>query len=345
MSPADNAESARTQTRVRDTRGDATPRCATRQSGFDEDFETMDSVPSLRSRGGRFKDTSKMQASTGGWPGGRRTAVVISVLFETWSEKKSPSYFARTTPLKAGQIDRGGIQWAEYGGKEGAWRLIRVLDQCRMRGSFFCSGRSAELYPDVFKQIAKSGHAVEGHGYVQDQAFLELTPDQQRDTIRKVVDILAAASGRPPEGWATPIYGWDEHTFALLVEAGIKWYADALDISLPRKENTAAGPIVALPWSDFVDNRVLRASPRDYLDVYIDTFDYLHKYEPGGLINIAIHSHFGGRPLIVAQFQKLLRYFASFSDVWFPTHRELVDWFLRQNVDNLSYQKRFFPPG
>ncbi len=77
------------------------------------------------------------------------------------------------------------------------------------------------------------------------------------------------------------------------------------------RKATAAGPIVALPWSDFVDNRVLRASPRDYLDVYIDTFDYLHNHEPGGLINVAIHAHFGGRPLIVAQFQKLLRYFSE----------------------------------
>ncbi len=225
--------------------------------------------------------------------------MIVSVLFETWSDKKSPSYFARTTPLKPGLIDRGGIQWGEYGGKEGIWRLIRVLDRSQMRASFFCSGRSAELYPDVFKQLTKSGHLVEGHGYVQDQAFLELPPEQQKALIRKTLDLLSARRARAPEGWATPIYGWDEHTFALLVEAGIKWYADALDISLPRKENTAAGPIVALPWSDFVDNRVLRASPRDYLDVYIDTFDYLHNHEPGGLINVAIHAHFGGRPLIV----------------------------------------------
>jgi peptidoglycan/xylan/chitin deacetylase (PgdA/CDA1 family) len=283
-----------------------------------------------------------MESTTPVWPGGCRTAVIISVLFETWSDKKSPSYFARTTPLKPGLIDRGGIQWGEYGGKEGVWRLVRVLDQCNMRASFFCSGRAAELYPDAFKQIRRSGHLVEGHGYVQDQAFLELPADQQRATIRKVLDILGAAAGEPPEGWATPIYGWDEHTFALLVEAGIKYYADALDISLPRKETTSAGPIVALPWSDFVDNRVLRANPRDYHDVYVDTFDYLHNHEPGGLINIAIHGHFGGRPLIVAQFRKLLKYFASFSDVWFPTHRELVQWFLQQKIDHLSYQKRFF---
>jgi hypothetical protein len=138
------------------------------------------------------------------------------------------------------------------------------------------------------------------------------------------------------------VYGWNEHTFGILVKEGVKWYADALDITLPRKEDTANGSIVALPWSDFVDNRVLRASPRDYADVYIDTFDYLHNHEPGGLINIAIHSHFGGRPLIISQFHKILQYFQSFDDVWFPTHRELVQFFLDQGKNEISYRDRFF---
>jgi peptidoglycan/xylan/chitin deacetylase (PgdA/CDA1 family) len=283
-----------------------------------------------------------MSAGKHMWPNGKKTAVVISVLFESWSQNKAPHYFPRTTPLKPGTIDLGGIQWGEYGGKEGIWRLIRTLDRAGLRGSFFCSGRSAELFPDVFKQLKTSGHIVEGHGYAQDQYFMEMSPEVQRSTLKKTLDLLEEASGSKPEGWATPVYGWNEHTFAIAVEEGIKWYADALDLTLPRKEQTASGPIVALPWSDFVDNRVLRASPRDYADVYIDTFDYLHNQEPGGLINVAIHSHFGGRPLIVAQFQKILRYFQNFDDVWFPTHRELVQWFIDQGKDSISYKDRFF---
>lgn len=278
----------------------------------------------------------------GGWPGGARTAVIISVLFESWSDQKSPGYFARTTPLKPGSIDRGGIQWGQYGGKEGIWRIIRTLDRCKMRGSFFCSGRSAELYPDVFKHLAASPHQVEGHGYVQNEVFLELPPEEQQKRVRQVLDLLENACGRRPQGWATPVYGWDDKTFDLLVKEGIKWYADALDLSLPRKEMTPSGPIVALPWSDFVDNRVLRASPRDYHDVYVDTFEYLHHDEPGSVINIAIHAHFGGRPLLIAQFQKLLRFFASHDGVWFPTHRELVQHFLDQNIEAIEYKSRFF---
>jgi allantoinase len=36
------------------------------------------------------------------WPGGKRIAVLVSILFETWSDGKGPSYFPRANPLKPG---------------------------------------------------------------------------------------------------------------------------------------------------------------------------------------------------------------------------------------------------
>mgnify|MGYP003348352048 CR=1 FL=1 len=46
------------------------------------------------------------------WPNGARVAVLVSVLLEAWADGKSPSYFPRTTPLKAGQVDRAGARWS-----------------------------------------------------------------------------------------------------------------------------------------------------------------------------------------------------------------------------------------
>lgn len=283
-----------------------------------------------------------MSKSSFSWPEGKRIAILVSVLLESWSEGKSPTYFTRTTPLVRGAVDYAGIQWSQYGGKEGIWRILRTLDRCNTRAAIFANARAAALYPEAIKQIARAGHLVEGHGYAQDQYFLEMTPEQQQATIRKTLDILEAASGSRPEGWATPVYGWDDHTFELLLREGVKWYADALDVSLPRRQATQRGTIIGLPWCEFVDNRVLRASPRDFYDVYKDTFDYLYAHEPGGLLHLAVHSHFGGRPLITAQFHKLLRYFAEFGDVWFPTHRELIRHFADQKLDEVPYSQRFF---
>ncbi len=276
------------------------------------------------------------------WPNGKRIAVLVSVLFETWSDGKGPGYFPRTTPLRSGTVDHGAIQWGQYGGNEGVWRLTRIMDRCNLRGTIFCSGRSAELYPGAVRQMVRSGHDIAGHGYTQDVVFSYLSPDEQRTNIKKVLDILERVSGQRPDGWATAVYGWDQHTFDLLVEQGVKWYADALDISLPRRQQTKSGSIYAIPWSDFVDNRVLRGNPRDYFEVHKETFDYLYRHEPMALLHVAIHGHFGGRPLMAAMFLKLLEYLKTFEDAWFPRHRELIQWMEAQGIDGLPYAGRFF---
>lgn len=283
-----------------------------------------------------------MSAQTESWPDGKRIAVLVSVLFESWSENKSPGYFPRTTPLKPGTVDHGAVQWGQYGGNDGIWRLIRILDHCDVRGTVFCSGRSAELYPEAVRHIVRSGHDIAGHGYTQDAVLSYLTPKRQRAVIRKVLDLLERISGRRPEGWATAVYGWNQHTFDLLVREGVKWYADALDISLPRRQRTESGSIYAIPWSDFVDNRVLRGNPRHYFDVYKDTFDYLYAHEPMALLHVAIHAHFGGRPLMAAMFLKVLEYLRGFENVWFPRHRELIEWMSGRRIDELPYAGRFF---
>jgi hypothetical protein len=160
--------------------------------------------------------------------------------------------------------------------------------------------------------------------------------------IHDALDTFERVCGRRPAGWCSNVYSSTPETPEMLVREGVRWYADALDCSLPKVETTKAGEIVALPWCEFVDNRVLRASPRDFYEVYRDSFDYLYDAEPMGLVHLALHSHFGGRPLIAAQFEKLLRYFAGFRDVWMVRHHELAEWVRAARLGDLSYRKRFF---
>ena len=49
---------------------------------------------------------------------------------------------------------------------------------------------------------------------------------------------------------------------------------------MPYLQQTKTGKMVMIPWSEFVDNRALRASPRIYFDVYKDMFDYLTPASP-----------------------------------------------------------------
>jgi peptidoglycan-N-acetylglucosamine deacetylase len=260
------------------------------------------------------------------WPDGKRIAVTMTAMLETWSEGRPPPYGVQATPLKPGTIDHGGIAWGSYGGKVGVWRIIELMRRNGMRGTFCVNARCAELYPEAVAQIVKSGHDVAGHGYLQDQLLAYMTPEEERATVRKCLDLLEKVSGQRPAGWLSPVLAYTEHTRRILIEEKLAWHGDGRDSDLPNVIETSGGSIVHIPASDFTDNRVLRASPMDLWDVYKETFDYLYWREPPALLALSMHCHFGGRPLVSAIMEKILKYMAQYPDVWFASYGEIARW-------------------
>lgn len=281
-------------------------------------------------------------ASRFSWPNGKRIAVTFTVVLETWSEGKAAPYSIQTTSLKPGFVDHSGIAWGQYGGNEGIWRIMRILDRFSVPGTFCPNAQSAKLYAKAIRQAIKSGHEVAGHGNFQDELLMYMERDEEQSLIRKSLALLSEVTGEKPKGWCSPVLAWSQNTFDLLVQEGLMWHNEAKDISLPRKIETKHGSIIALPVTDFADNRVLRASPLDFFNVYQETFDYLHEHEPMSMLPIAVHCHWGGRPLMAAMIQKLLAYYSKFPDVWFARSSDIAEWMIEQKIDDVPYHERFF---
>ncbi len=279
------------------------------------------------------------------WPNGKRVAVVLTVMYETWSEGKAPSYSVQATHLKPGTVDHASKAWSTYGGRVGVWRILRTLERLQMPATFFVNAQCAEIYPDSVKQIIRSGHDIGGHGYTQDQLLAYMEPDEEQRTIGKCLDILDKASGKRPVGWLSPVLAFTPHTVEFLAQAKLQYHADVTYVDLPHRIQTKHGVIAAVPNSDFTDNRVLRANPRDLLDVYTDTFDYLYRNEPMSMLGLTLHCQFGGRPMITAVFEQIIRYIQQQPDVWFTTHAELAKWALEAPVDEHTYRARYFATG
>ena len=94
------------------------------------------------------------------WPNGKKVAVSITVMFETWPEDSAPNYSVQTTHLKKGTVDHAAKAWSTYGGRVGVWRLIRTFERLGVPATFFVNARCTEVYPDAVKQIAKSGFDI-----------------------------------------------------------------------------------------------------------------------------------------------------------------------------------------
>ena len=276
------------------------------------------------------------------WPDGKRIAVYINAQVEIWSEGKAPSYSVQTTAAKKDQIDFGGISWSQYGCKVGIWRILKVLNDFGIKATFAANGKCAELYPEAIAEVARSGHDLAGHGIWQNESLVEMTVEQQRSNIRQSLDMLEKVSGKRPEGWKSTATAWTPEGIEILAQEGLLWFSDMKDTDLPRRIYTEHGPIISLPPSEFTDNRTLKGSPRDYHDVYKDTFDYLYHHEPGSMLNLSVHCHSGGRPMIMAMIQKLYEYYRTFPDVWFTTHGEVARYVAAREEDEITYPSRFF---
>jgi peptidoglycan/xylan/chitin deacetylase (PgdA/CDA1 family) len=279
------------------------------------------------------------------WPHGARMAVVVTCLLENWSEGKGPPFTVQTTALKPGTPDRASMTWGTYGGRAGVWRLLKILDENRVPATFAANARALELNPAAAKQIIKSGHEICAHSYLQDTILAYLTPEEERAVIRKTKTIIETVSGVAPTGWISPVLASSENTEALVAEEGFLWYGDYNHIDLPFCVQVGPRTVVAIPHSDFADHRVLRGNPRDWYDVYQDTFDYLYRNEPVSYLNITVHCHFGGRPLIAAQIDRILKYIRGFPEVWIVRHDELAQWVLDNDIKEWTNGERFYPPA
>lgn len=265
------------------------------------------------------------------WPNEARMAVMVTVMFETWPAGKAPPYSPMASPLREGVTDLQGISWAEYGGETGVWRLAEIFAKFGIHATFATNARAVERYPEAVRALDQAGHEIAGHSYTQDMILAYMTPEREREVIHQCTDIIGNAIGKRPTGWASPRMTASPRTAGLLAEAGYRWHGDYNNTDLPYIVHTAQGDLVALMHSDFTDNRVMRGSPRQFLDVYRDTFDFLHATGKPEILNLTMHTHFGGRPPLAAMLNQILEYFSDFDDVWFPRHDEVADWVFKQN--------------
>lgn len=99
-------------------------------------------------------------------------------------------------------------------------KLLKVLDSCRIRATFFVLGEIAEKFPAVIKKIAKK-HEIASHGYSHvrldklDDAELWAQVSKSKNAIEKL--------GIKCKGFRAPYFVTHPKLFAMLDKAGYEW--------------------------------------------------------------------------------------------------------------------------
>ncbi len=80
------------------------------------------------------------------WPKGAKIAVLLTVMFESWPEGKGPPYGPMASALREGTLDLQSISWANYGGRTGIWRLLRLFDKFGVKATICANANRSSAF-------------------------------------------------------------------------------------------------------------------------------------------------------------------------------------------------------
>ena len=132
--------------------------------------------------------------------------------------KVSLTFDVDTIALWMGTQDSTAFSRGEFG-VVGTERILKLLKQHEISGTFFVPGITATTYPQLVESIANHGHEVAHHGN-HHESPARMDRSQELEALEAGASILEAIAGSRPVGWRSPGWYVSEHSLELLLENG-----------------------------------------------------------------------------------------------------------------------------
>jgi peptidoglycan/xylan/chitin deacetylase (PgdA/CDA1 family) len=267
-------------------------------------------------------------------PEGVRLIVWPVLALEDWDISRP---MARTViPPPQGQVvvpDVPNWSWHEYGMRVGFWRVRRVFQRLGITPTVTLNAKVCQSYPQVVEACVKSGWELNAHSF--EQIPMHKLEDQ-REVIRRSVDIIQGFSGRRVRGWFGPGLTQTYDTIDYLAEAGIEYIGDwALDDE-PVTVKTTSRPIVALPYNFEIHDIVMMALQHHASDVWyaraMDAFEclYAESAERPKVMAMACHMYLSGQPHRIRHVERAFEAILRHRGVVVWDGAKILDWYLAQ---------------
>jgi polysaccharide deacetylase family protein (PEP-CTERM system associated) len=112
-------------------------------------------------------------------------------------------------------------------------RILSLLDEAKIKATFFTLGWIAERYPAMVKQIADHGHELASHGYAHLRAS-DQTPAEFLDDITRSKALIEDICSKPVLGYRAPSFSIGaKNLWALdsLLQAGYRYSSSIYPIA------------------------------------------------------------------------------------------------------------------
>ena len=267
-------------------------------------------------------------------PEGARLIVWPVLALEDWDISRP---MARTViPPPQGQImlpDVPNWSWHEYGMRVGFWRVRRVFERLGITPTVTLNAKVCQSYPQVVEACVKSGWELNAHSF--EQIPMHKIEDQ-REVIRRSIDIIQGFSGQRVRGWFGPGLTQTYDTLDYLAEAGIEYIGDWVLDDEPVTLKTTSRPIVALPYNFEIHDIVIMALQHQASDVWysraMDHFEclYAEAAERPKVMAMACHMYLSGQPHRIRHVERAFEAILRHRGVVVWDGAKILDWYLSQ---------------
>ncbi len=259
------------------------------------------------------------------WPDGAQCAVILSFDFDSetnWISRDSANW------RRPGTLSQG-----TYGAKVGVPRVLELLRNEGLKGSFFVPGWVAEHRTERVEQILAQGHEIGHHGYLHKW----VDPERPQDEVEELEKGLAALKirlGVHPVGYRSPAGETSPNIIRLLAEHGFLYDSSLMDDVNPYDHVLPDGRVgpVEIPWHWSLDDApFLLSSIKVHRPIFTNehilsiwSAEFRAIYEWGGLFTLVMHPQAIGRPSRLALLREFIAYTRGFDRVWYATAEQVA---------------------
>ena len=266
------------------------------------------------------------------WPNTCRIAVMLTFNFEAETLRASSLMRQGKQP---DELDQG-----RYGGKDGVWRCLRMLETYGVKATFFTPSDVLEAYPEAAEAICRAGHEIAYHGVAH---------EPQRDTSRaeeiakmeRAEAVIERLTGRRPRGYRAPHSTLHPQAFSLMRERGYLYSSNLRDCDYAYIHQGGPGeaPLVELPTDVILDDYTYyyyswgmepshrgNYTNREYIQILREEFDGLAQ-EGDKIMVLKLHPSLIGRPGRIKRFGDFVGYMLQHG-AWIATCEDVARYVL-----------------
>jgi allantoinase len=183
------------------------------------------------------------------WPAGKKVAVSFALFVEVFGFGQGPVF---RSDLASRNPDLVNEAFRHYAVTAGNLRVGRLFEELDVPLSIVLNARFPVAYPSVWKEF-RAAHPkapIIAHGMNNSNEILPLGRGlaEQKDYIRRTLDLIASTTGVRPTGWSSPSVYSNGDTMQAMAAAGITYNLDQMDSDTISRLRTPDGVLVLLPY-------------------------------------------------------------------------------------------------